>query len=190
MAESLGEELEKLNSIRMNFKVRVYPLPDDEDCICVAGIEEIDAGPILAQLRELSNAAIAQSDARVKAYMIEPPSHDVYMDGVVLTKLRHGAEPALFGPPLPANSADQWHRQMAERQKANKGTLLSRVEKALSVSHFFGGHLRMRVHFGSFVLDTAQRPRNATTGYDFEEFRRMLFRDEARGRLIPGYGGF
>lgn len=185
MTQSLGEELEKLNSIRLNFKVHAYALPDAEDCICVAGFKEIDAGPILAQLRELSNATVAQSDAHVKAYMVEPPSHDVYMDGVVLSKFPHGAEPALFGPPLPADSADQWHRQMAEGQQANKETLRSKVEKALSVSHFFGGHLRMCVHFGSFVLDTVQRPRNATTGYEFEEFRRMLLHDEARGRLIP-----
>lgn len=187
MVQSLGVELEKLDSIRMEFKVHVYPSSAVEDYICVAGLKESDAGPILAQLRALSDEAIAKFNACVKAHMIEPPSHDAYMDDVVIVKYPHGAETLLQRAPSPARSVNDWSGEMERIKEANKKLLLSSVEKSLSMSHFFKGHLQMRVHFGSFVLDTAQRPKNATTGHGFEEFRTMLFLEKAKGRLIPRY---
>lgn len=190
MVQALGEELEKLDSIRMRFKVHVYPSPDVENRICVAGYQKADAETILACLRQSSQEAIAKFDTRIKAYMIEPPSYDARTNIVSIKKYSHGVESSLQKVPFSAESEVLWADESQGIKEANIELLLSSLETSLSKCHYVKGDMRMRVHFGSFVLDTFQRPKPGLHGQSFEQFRKMLAADQAKGRLLPRYTSY
>lgn len=169
----------------MHFKVHVYPSSDVENRICVANYQRSDAEPILALLAKLSQEVIAKFDTRIKTYMVEPPSHDASQVRVMISKYPHGAEPSLQRPAFPVKSEKSWADERKRVKEANMELLLSNLETSLSMCNSFKADIRMRVHFGSFVLDTFQRPKDVSTGHSFENFRRMLALDQAKGRLIP-----
>lgn len=185
MAQGLGEELEKLDSIRMDFKVHVYASIENDYCIYVAGPKEGDLGQIVARLRVLANEVIARFTARLKTFLVEPPSHTHELGNILLHFSPYGAEASLFGGTSPGQSANYWTDVKQRIKDSNKNILQDRVEEALSRAHCFGDNARMRVHFGYFVLDSVKRPKNDIVGYEFEEFRHMLLLDGTKGRLIP-----
>lgn len=187
MVQCLGEELERLDSIRMRFKVHLYQSSNVENLICVAGYQKADAEPILAWLGQLSQEAITKFDSRTKVYMVEPPTYDARKDTVVINKYPHGAEPSLQRAPLSVKSEDSWVDERTRIKESNAELLLGSLETSMSMCHSFKGNMRMRVHFGSFVLDTFQRPKMGLDGHSFEKFRKMLAADQAKGRLLPRY---
>lgn len=185
MVQCLGEELEKLDSIRGGFKVHVYPSPDVDNCICVAGYQEVDAESILVRLGEVFQEAITKFDIRIKAYMVEPPSYDASQGHVVVNKYTHGAVPSIQNATSPAKSEISWVDERKRIKEANIELLLSSLEASLSACRSTNADMRMRVHFGSFVLDTLPRPKAGLPGHSLEQFRKMLAVDQAKGRLVP-----
>lgn len=186
MIQCLGEGLEKLDNIRMCFKVHIYPSSDVESHICVAGYQKGDAEPILAWLGQLSQEAIKKFDTPIKAYMVESPSYDASNDQVVIHRYPHGAEPSLQREEASSvKSEESWIEERKRIKEANIELLLSSFETSLSMCHSFKADIRMRVHFGSFVLDTFQRPKDGLAGHTFENFRNMLALDKSKGRLVP-----
>lgn len=185
MVQCLGEGLEKLDSIRGDFKVHVYPSPDVDNCICVAGYQDADAESILTRLEQVSQEAITKFDIRIKAYMVEPPSYDASQAHVVVNKYLHGAVPSLQKATSPVKSEVSWVDGRKRIKEANRELLLSSLEASLSACLSTNADMRMRVHFGSFVLDTLPRPKAGLPGHSLEQFGRMLAFDQAKGRLIP-----
>ncbi|KAJ5898198.1 hypothetical protein N7504_008486 [Penicillium tannophilum] len=186
--EELGNHLEKLDLIRKEFRVHVYLEEGSTDNICISGRGDTDMEQIIVRLQRLWKTTMAKTNTRIKAYIVEPPTKDIMRNTVILVKtgkialpFLHGAQHRLLGA-----KHDQKRDDIDDVQRKNSQLLLSSFQEALSHANLFAGYLRMRVHFGSFVMDRFRAPDNGEKAYGLEEFREMVLLERARGRLVPG----
>ena len=75
-------------------------------------------------------------------------------------------------------------------QIKNDSLVLKHLQSSLDTISYIRGHLRMRVHFGTFLLDEYRRSENGECMYDFQEFQNMILHEQAKGRIVPGYVRF
>ncbi|KAJ6102910.1 hypothetical protein N7486_005337 [Penicillium sp. IBT 16267x] len=185
--EELGKHLEKLDLIRKEFKVHVYLEEGSTENICISGDRDTDMEQIIVRLQGLWKATMAKANTRIKAYIVEPPTKDIVRDTVILVKSGNLALPFLHGTQQRSLEAQHYQkRDIDDIQKNNNQLLLSSFQKALSKANLFAGYLRMRVHFGSFVMDRFEGPSNGQKAYGLDEFREMILHERSRGRLVPG----
>ncbi|KAJ5777316.1 hypothetical protein N7520_000562 [Penicillium odoratum] len=186
--EGLGNYLEKLDSIREEFQVHIYMEEASADKICISATVDTDMEQILARLQDLWKSTVAKLDTRIKAYILEPPSIDTMREKVVLVKSGRLALPLLqiSQQHLLHESPQPQCVDIDVIRKKNNELLLSSFRNAFSKADLFAGHLRMRVHFGSFVMDRYREPGGGQKAFGLDEFRDMILLDRARGRLVPG----
>lgn len=144
--------------------------------------------PIAGQLRELWKEAFTKPDIGIKVYLVEPPSPAGMKGQIVLMKERGFARPSLRQNP-PGNVRSQEPREAQAPSQSNRDTLLDKMQKGLSMMQMFSSVLRMRVHFGTFVLNHFREPLGPS-GYQLQEFCEMILDKRAKGRVVPGYVGF
>ncbi|KAJ6006183.1 hypothetical protein N7451_004127 [Penicillium sp. IBT 35674x] len=186
--EELGNHLEKLDLIRKEFGVHMYLEEGSTDNICISGEKDTDMEQIIVRLQRLWKTTMAKTNTRIKAYIVEPPTKDIARNTVILVKTGKIALPFLHGTQhrLMRAKHNQKHDNTNDVQRNNSQLLLSSFQEALSHANLFAGYLRMRVHFGSFVLDRFRAADNGQKAYGLEEFREMVLLERARGRLVPG----
>ena len=186
--EELGNHLEKLDLIRKEFRVHMYLEEGSTDKICVSGRKNTDMEQIIVRLQRLWKTTMAKTNTRIKAYIVEPPTKGIVRNAVILVQSGKIALPFLHGTQHRFLEAkhDRKRKNVEDVQKNNNQLLLSSFQKALSQANLFAGYLRMRVHFGSFVLDRFRAPDNGQKAYGFDEFREMVLLERSRGRLVPG----
>lgn len=186
--EELGNHLEKLDLIRKEFRVHVYLEEGSTDNICISGRKDTDMEQIIVRLQRLWKTTMAKTNTRIKAYIVEPPTKDITRNTVILVKTGKIALPFLHATQhcLLGAKHDQKRDNIDDVQRKNSKLLLSSFQEALSHANLFAGYLRMRVHFGSFVMDRFRAPDNDQKAYGLEEFREMVLLERARGRLVPG----
>lgn len=154
-----------------------------EDFICIRGKEDTDLARIAAQLREQWKAAVVESDIQIKTYLVEPLAVETTQDEVILYKHNAFSLPILqemqaSTSPSPPKTIDLGNIRLDNDQE-----LLRSFQKALSKAHFFAGHLRMRIHFGTLVI---YNHRKADNEYGLQEFREMMLHERVNARLLPG----
>ncbi|KAJ5587634.1 uncharacterized protein N7459_003399 [Penicillium hispanicum] len=184
--EVLGDELEKLDTLREEFNVYLYLHKNIKDCICAASTEDIEMEPIISQLRELWQQAVAKFDIRIKSYMVEPPPLSIMKDGITLVQGDSFAQPFLHGNQIAPLRVPLWQLTMGVIRRSNHQLILSSVRRLLTMINFYSGYLRMRVHFGSFIFDIFRHPSGGKQTFNIEEFQQMIQADQAKGRLVPG----
>lgn len=188
MEESLGPQLEALDMIRARFGYHVYIPKGQPDCICVVGHSHDAIRQIVHRLRTKWSETIANSNVKSKVYVVELPEPDFMRRSVIVRNNSRVAKPFLHGEAPTEVELDQWCSRADLIDSKNNARLLNAIDRSLRGIMFVRGHLRMRVNFGSFVLDHYRIPKDKKPAYTFEEFREMLLHEDTRGRLIPGYG--
>ncbi|KAJ5946461.1 hypothetical protein N7454_003300 [Penicillium verhagenii] len=188
--EGLGKRLEKLDPIREEFHAHIYLEEGSAEKICISGSRDTDMEQIITQLEGLLNEAEAKVDAGVKTYMFEPFVMDVdtVPDKVVFVKSDGRALP-FFSEAHQSISDTKKSLQSGDLNlilKENYQRILKSFRAALLKTDLFPGQLRMRVHFGSFVMDRYREPKGGKGVYSLEEFREMILQDRSRGKLLPG----
>jgi hypothetical protein len=186
--EELGNRLEKLDLIRTEFKAHLYLQEDSNDKICISGGSDADTEQIIIRMQALWKATMAKASTRIKAYIVEPTTKYTVREAVILVKSGNLALPFLHGAqqrPLEAKNHEK-RENVDDIQRNNNQLLLSSFQKALSQANLFAGYLRMRVHFGSFVMDRFRGPSNGQKSYGLDEFREMVLLERSRGQLVPG----
>ena len=185
--ESLGHQLEALDIIRAGFGYHVFIPKGQPDCICVLGNSLDIIRQIVSRLRTKWSETIATSNVKSKAYIVELPEANFMKRDVIIKNNSRVAKPFLHGDAPSDTELSQWRSRAALVNSRNNARLLSAVDKSLRGIMFVRGHLRLRVNFGSFVLDNYRVPKYKNPAYSFEEFREMLLHEDTKGRLIPGY---
>lgn len=145
--------------------------------------------PIAGLLREMWKEAFTKSDIGIKVYLVEPPSPAGMKGQIVLMKEKSFARPSLRQNP-PGNVRSQDPREAQALAQSNKDTLLDKMQKGLSTMQMLSSVLRMRVHFGTFVLNHFRESSGGQSGYQFQDFCEMILDKRAKGRVVPGYVGF
>ncbi|KAL1966462.1 hypothetical protein VTN77DRAFT_4384 [Rasamsonia byssochlamydoides] len=186
MREVLGSELEVLDPIRIEFGYNIYVFEEVPEYICVVGQDHEALREVARRIRTKWHELMATSNVRSKVYLAQPPEPSTMRTGIFVKKIHGLARPSLSGSLLKDFQRGPWQERLTLIQSKNDARLLSATERSLRGLPFFRGHLRMRVNIGSFILDEYRLPRNAQTGYSFEEFREMLLHEKTRGRLVPG----
>lgn len=173
--------------MRARFGCHVYIPRGHQDRICVMGHSHDIIRQIVRRLRTLWSETIASSNFRSKVYVVELPESSFMKKDIIVKNDSRIAKPLLYGDSLSEDEIAGWRNKSALVASKNDSRLLKAIDKSLQGIMFVRGHLRMRVNFGSFVLDHYRNPKNQKKAYSFEEFREMLLHQDTRGRLIPGY---
>jgi hypothetical protein len=105
--------------------------------------------------------------------------------GVKIDLEKHGSRPFLHVN-VRAQTATLWAQQAGIQEK-NGRMMINIMRSFLSSIRVFNGHLRMQVHFGTFVFDKFRKLMHNQPMYSFEEFSEMLGDEHAQGRLVPRY---
>ena len=166
----------------------MYVPKDLQDYVCVLGHDHRVIRHIARRLRTKWSEVIASTNVKSKLYVVEPPQPSSMGRDVIVSKKSHLTKPSLLGEPSSGGDSAFWSDRAKLIQSKNKDHLLNAVDKSLRGVAFVRGHLRMRVNFGSFVLDAYRRPKDDKPSYPLEEFREMMLHEQTKGRLIPGYG--
>ena len=186
LRDSLGPQLEALDTIRAKFACHLFIPTGLADFICVVGCDHDTIKEIVRRLRTKWSEIIASSSVKAKVYVVEPPPSGT-VSRIITEKPKNApfVELALVRDKIKGPALQQWLARAALIRSKNDTRLLSAIERSLQGIAFVRGHLRMRVNLGSFVLYEYRRPLSGKS-YDFEEFREMLLHEQTKGRLIPG----
>lgn len=188
MEESLGPQLEALDMLRARFGYPIFVPRGQNDYICVVGNNYDTIRQIVHCLRTKWSETIANSSIRSKAYVVELPGPSFIRNNVIVKNNARIAKPFLYGDPPGHAELARWCSRATLIDSRNNARILNAIDKSLRGIMFVRGHLRMRVNFGTFVLDHYRVPKDNKRTYSFEEFREMLLHEDTRGRLVPGCG--
>jgi hypothetical protein len=183
----LGGQLEKLDNIRTTFDVHVYQQRHKPNYICVSAHDKAVLLQVIELLCTIWREFTTKSDVQLKLYLVEPPSPTIMRTKILLEKSSRVARPFLHGAELGGDQIRHWSNGHDLILMKNDSLLLTKFQKSLNTISFIRGHLRMRVHFGTFVLDEYRRSEKGECSYEFQEFQNMILHEQAKGRLVPGY---
>lgn len=188
----LGPNLEDLDPIRREFQYPVYEYDEVPGYIRIDGYDQEAMRMIVQRLRTKWAELMASVNVKAKLYLAQPPSIEAMRPEVDILKLsqRGGgfayASTSLYGDLLGGAQRQQWTEKSREIKVKNDARLRGTVERCLQGLRFLRGHVRMRVNFGTFVLDAYRNPIGSKERHSFVEFRQMLLHDKTKGHLIPG----
>lgn len=187
--ECLGRDLEKLDSIRADLQVHAYLDPEDPTQIIVVSNEDFDSALVVRFLRTSWKEGMGRTDLHIKKLMLSPLDPEFSGHGVIIRRNATLAKPFLHANLFQDASADEetFTEQMRSMQKANFADILENMRTSLSMINHFSGNLRMRVHFGTFILDRYRLPEGDEAAFCLAEFGAMIGQDQAQGHVVPGY---
>lgn len=121
--------------------------------------------------------------------MLSPLNPEFSGHGVIIGRNANLAKPFLHADLFQDASADQetFTEQMRNMHIANFKDILENMRTSLSMINHFGGNLRMRVQFGTFILDRYRLPEGDEAAFSLAEFGAMIGKDQAQGHVVPGY---
>lgn len=190
---SLGSNLEDLDPLRREFDCYIYLYDEDPSYIRVDTYEHETVRAIVHRLRAKWAELMANRHIKLKLYLAQPPVTNQMTSDVQVHKVSQGDNgdayntPLLYCiPTLTALHPPDWKERVIHARAKNEGRLREGVERSLQGLRFLRGHVRMRVNFGSFILEDYRLPKDSKSRYSFEEFRSMLFYTKTKGRVIPG----
>lgn len=183
----LGVNLGKLDNLRERFGVNVYQHTE----IRVAGTDEAAQLEVIDEIRKRHDDAVS-NDIRIRAYLVEPPP------GLLKTYKIALANPDPFSRAYIRSevsglsqgrvaSLSQLAFENENIEQRNYDRLIDAMKKCLSQMKFSSGFLRMRVHFGTFILSRFPKFSDDDPGFDFEDFCKKLEHERVEGRVVPGY---
>ncbi|KAJ5246793.1 hypothetical protein N7468_001776 [Penicillium chermesinum] len=186
--ESVGRNSEKLDPICKEFGIEMELWAKDGDYIAVRGYKDDDLPKILDQLNAIWKQAMAKLAINVKAYLVDPVPLAEMRKEVILVKSQHHkfTQPYLCGDMISPSEITKCLEQSDSIMSRNNEYILKSFEKALIESSGAAEHLRMRVHFGTFVYDRYQQPEKGKGTHLFHDFQAMVRNKKASGRLLPG----
>lgn len=185
----LGKDLEKLDSIRADLQVHAYLDPEDPTQIIVISNEDFDSSLVVGFLRTSWKDGMGRTDLHIKKLMLSPLSPEFSGHGVIIRRNATLAKPILRADLFRDASADEetFVEQMRSMHVANFAGILDNMRTSLSRINHFSDNLRMRVHFGTFILDRYRLPEGDKAAFRLAEFGAMIGQDEAQGHVVPGY---
>ena len=187
--ECLGRDLEKLDSIRADLQVHAYLDPEDPTQIIFVSNEDFDSALLVRFLRTSWGEGMGRADLHIKKLMLSPLNPKFSGHGVIIRRTATLAKPFLYADPCQDASADEetFTEGMRRMHKANVDDILENMRTSLSMTNHFSGNLRMRVHFGTFILDRYRLPEGDEAAFRLVEFGAMIGQDQAQGHVVPGY---
>lgn len=189
---SLGPQLEQLDSIRQESGCHIYIDEEMPMYIRVDGYDHDSIIKVVHRLRAKWAELMATMHVKIKLYLVQPPSSQFIRREVDVVRIPQSsggfvyATPLLFDTPSDHFQQDSVDESDNSVRAKNDNRLQEAVERSLQGLRFLRGHVRMRVNFGTFVLDDYRVPKDSKPRYPFEEFRGMLFHPRTKGHLVPG----
>ncbi|KAK2872072.1 hypothetical protein FQN49_002574 [Arthroderma sp. PD_2] len=190
----LGPQLEALDPIRRETGCYIYVYDEEPSFIKVDGDDHDNIIKVVTRLRAKWVEVMAKIHIQAKLYLVQSASSQVRKNEVEIVRVAHSVgglgfdyeTPVLYGSSLTAMKLDCWHDQEKIAAANNERHLRETVEESLQGLRFLRGHVRMRVNFGTFILDEYRVPKDSRARYTFKEFRTMLLNPRTRGHLVQG----
>ena len=193
LEDSLGPNLESLDPLRREFGCYIYIDEEDPNLLRVDAYDHQTIISLVHRLRAKWAELMANRHVKIKLYLVQPPAGDLTKNEVAVVKVApfgssyaHPTPLLYCTPAMPCLQIQGWRDKNKLARAKNDVRLREAVETSLQSLRFLRGHVRMRVNFGTFVLDDYRVPKDSKPRYTFEEFRSMLFHPKTKGHLIPG----
>lgn len=192
MESCLGPNLEALDPLREEFCYHIYAYGDASTHIRVDGYDQGAMIKIAQRIRAKWRELVATMQIRVKSYLVQPPLDRLMRSHISVAEVSkpgsntHARIPTLSGAKLDESQLSGWNDKQRSFAVKNEIRLREAVEQSLSGLRFLRGHVRMRVNFGTFVLDDYRLPKGPNSLYTFDEFRSMLFHTRTMCHIVPG----
>lgn len=187
--ECLGMDLEKLDSIRFDHRVHAYLDPQNPTLIVIANNEGFNSRSVVDFLRAAWKEGMGRTDLHIKKLMLAPLSPEFSKHGVTIE--RHGSVTKPFLHRIRSEDANSRRLAFTQVMDSIRGSIfdeiLQNMQTSLSMINYFNGNLRMRFHFGTFVLDRFRLLQNGVDAFYMAEFAAMIGHEQCRGRVVPGY---
>ncbi|KAL1955788.1 hypothetical protein VTO42DRAFT_8108 [Malbranchea cinnamomea] len=172
---ALGSNLEDLDPLRKEFGCYIYIYDEDPNYIRIDAHEHEAVVKIVHRLRAKWAELMANRHVKVKLYLVQPPPTDLVSNEVEIFEVRPSgsrysyATPMLCCEPISGSlqSEDRKDKDQLVRAK-NEVRLREAVERSLQGLRFLRGHVRMRLNFGTFVLDDYRIPQNSRSRLEFQ----------------------
>ncbi|KAK2752740.1 hypothetical protein FQN55_005871 [Onygenales sp. PD_40] len=189
LEESLGADLKDLDPIRDEFGYHIYTYDESKGYIRVDGDNHANIVEIVRRFRAKWCKLLA---TQTKLYLVQMPPVNIANAQVGIIKCYEPGSRAICGAPKLFGGRMDEHGLAVSRDRRNllclenESRLRNSVGQSLHGSRFIEGYVRMRVNFGTFLLDEYRVPADSNPRYSFEEFRTMLFNSRTKGHLIHG----
>lgn len=185
----MGAALEKLDGIRTELKVYAYLDPENPTHIIVCNNGGFDSAFVVKFLRGAWKEGMGRTDLHIKKLMLAPLPVESSMYAVTLVQHKLVAKPFLHE--IERQDACPDREDFTEKMKAmhssNIKDILQTMRTSLSMLNYFNGNLRMRIHFGTLILDRFMNPKNNESSFNLFDFAAMIGQDQCQGRIVPGY---
>ncbi|DAA73538.1 TPA_exp: Uncharacterized protein A8136_4719 [Trichophyton benhamiae CBS 112371] len=190
----LGPQLEALDPIRRETGCYIYIYDEQPSFIRVDGDDHDTIITAVHRLRAKWAEIMAKIHMQSKLYLVQAASSNIRNKEVSIARVAHSvgglgqmyATPVLHEIPLTSMDPDSMQDRDEDSLNTNESRLRETVEESLQGLRFLRGHVRMRVNFGTFILDDYREPKNSRARYSFDEFRTMLLNSRTRGHLVQG----
>lgn len=188
MEEVLGENLEKLDLLREKTGVNVYQRTE----IRIEGADDSAHLEMMGKIRTLYHEAYFKSELRIRAFMVEPPPGPLQAHKIALVNpdpfSRAYIRTEFSGPPFQRKT---WISQLAAESKRiqllNHDRIVECMKECLHSMDRVPSFMRLRVHFGTFVLNRFPKHSDEGFGFEFQDFYEKLRHERVEGRVVPVY---
>ncbi|KAJ5489247.1 hypothetical protein N7539_004137 [Penicillium diatomitis] len=186
--EWLGDDLEKLDNLRLDLQCHVFVDARNERNIIVTSTDGFDTAHVVDVLRTAWKEATRDINMHIKKLLLAPMNEKGRAMGIVIAK------GFAFSRPLPqasqaceSSTADGDLSPLVDIQCSRNGKITEECLRAsISRINRYNDTLRLRFRFGTFVLEKYCYPENGTELFRPDEFEAMIGHTEARGRLAAG----
>ncbi|KAF7717088.1 Uncharacterized protein PECH_004501 [Penicillium ucsense] len=186
--EWLGDDLEKLDNLRLDLQCHVFVDPRNERDIIVTSTDGFDTAHVVNILRTAWKEATRDINMHMKKLLLAPMNEKGRAMGIVIAK------GFAFSRPLPqasqareSSTADGDLSPLVDVQCSRNGKIIEECLRAsISRINWYNDTLRLRFRFGTFILEKYRYPENGTKLFRPDEFEAMIGHTEARGRLAAG----
>ncbi|KAL8799784.1 MAG: hypothetical protein Q9182_005650 [Xanthomendoza sp. 2 TL-2023] len=185
-----GPNCEALDPLRFEFKVHIM---FDEARSAFRVYSNVSEEMVLEAIQRVGNTMkeyVARDERPLTLYLIESPNTDHYRNNVQMipgplvgSNQTPSKIPDSCGKKLEPLDIVDWEIEAKESARKNQVIMYTAIERILQRIPFYRGHLRMRVHYGTFALIKFQWPPGAPS-VPLDEFQADVQLPGTKGTLI------
>ncbi|KAI9881017.1 MAG: hypothetical protein M1830_008899 [Pleopsidium flavum] len=189
--EVFGKNFEAFDPVRMAYRCHII-FDTESSMFKVLSNNPRAVQEALRRIRTTVCELVSRSSRPTRLYLLVPPTLTTVKKQVDLIDSQSSEagprlKPVLIGQSLTQGELGEWAQLRPKLLSANESCIQRAVLHSLSSVRFYRGHVRMRIHFGSFVFSVYKKPSGST--HSLEEFMQMMGSSTTAGALVKDLDG-
>lgn len=185
----LGDGLEAMDPVRTANKCHI--IFDDQHSVFKIFTDKLESvKQTLSRIEGIMKEYVARTNRPVTRYYIEPSDTSAHRNDVSITPSQSSGPtpsglqiPTSTGKPLELEESAAWIRLRANLISQSSRGVEDALKKTIPNLVYYRGHVRMRVHFGTFALTVFRWPGTAPS-IPFKDFMKNMAMSGTKGTMI------